>query len=49
MRLSKGLLAALDILKLDEFKVVYPGNVSYALHVKIEVLPLDQWLIDPLG
>ncbi len=45
-RLNKGLLAALEILKLDDFKIIYPGSVRYALHEKIEVVPLEQWLVE---
>jgi predicted AAA+ superfamily ATPase len=48
-RLSKGLLAALEILKLDDFKLVYPGSARYALHEKIEVVPLEQLLVEFLG
>jgi len=44
--LSKGLLAALEILKLDDFKIIYPGSARYALHEKIEVVPLEQWLVE---
>jgi predicted AAA+ superfamily ATPase len=45
-RLSKSLLGALEILKLDEFKIIYPGTMRYALHEKIEVVPLEQWLCE---
>jgi hypothetical protein len=48
-RLSKGLLAALEILKLDDFKVIYPGTMCYALHEKNEVVPLEQWLCEKLA
>ena len=48
-RLSKGLLAALEILKLDDFKVIYPGTMRYALHEKNEVVPLEQWLCEKLA
>lgn len=45
-RLSKSLLGALEILKLDEFKIIYPGTMRYALHEKIEVVPLELWLCE---
>jgi hypothetical protein len=48
-RLSKGLLAALEILKLDDFKIVYLGTMRYALHEKNEVVPLEQWLCEKLA
>jgi hypothetical protein len=48
-RLSKGLLAALEILKLDDFKVIYPGTMCYLLHEKIEVVPLEQWRYEELA
>ena len=43
-RLSKGLLAALEILKL----VVYPGTMRYLLHENIEVVPLEHLLCEEL-
>ena len=47
--MSKGLLAALEILKLDDFKVIYPGTMCYLLHEKIEVVPLEQWRYEELA
>lgn len=43
-RLTRSMAAALEILKLDEYKVIYPGKLRYALHEKIEVVPLEDWL-----
>ena len=48
-RFSKSLLAALEILKLDDFKVIYPGTMRYLLHENIEVVPLEQWLYEELA
>jgi predicted AAA+ superfamily ATPase len=48
-RLSKSLLGALEILKLDEFKIVYPGTMCYVLHEIIEVVPLERWLCEKLA
>jgi predicted AAA+ superfamily ATPase len=45
-RLTRSMVAALEILKLDEFKVIYPGKMRYALNEKIEVVPLEQWILD---
>jgi hypothetical protein len=45
-RLTKPLLGALEILKLDEFKIIYPGRMRYALHEQIEVVPLEQWICE---
>jgi len=39
-------VAALEVLKLDEFKVIYPGRLRYVLNEKIEVVPLEQWILD---
>jgi hypothetical protein len=38
--------AALEILKLDELKVIYPGKLRYVVNEKIEVVPLEEWLWD---
>jgi predicted AAA+ superfamily ATPase len=45
-RLSRSMLAALEILKLDQLKIVYPGKMRYSLQEKIEVVPLEQWLLE---
>ena len=45
-RLTRSMAAALEILKLDEFKVIYPGKLRYVLNEKIEVVPLEEWLLD---
>ena len=45
-RLTRSMVAALEILKLNEFKVIYPGKMRYALNEKIEVVPLEQWILD---
>jgi predicted AAA+ superfamily ATPase len=45
-RLTKPLLGALEILKLDEFKIIYPGRMRYPLHEQIEVVPLEQWICE---
>lgn len=45
-RLTRSMVAALEILKLDEFKVIYPGKMRYCLKQEIEVVPLDQWIMD---
>jgi predicted AAA+ superfamily ATPase len=44
-RLTKNLLSALEILKLDDFKIIYPGAVRYGLHKGIEVVPLEEWMM----
>lgn len=41
-RLTRSMVGALDILKLDEFKIIYPGKLKYVLNEKIEVIPLEQ-------
>jgi predicted AAA+ superfamily ATPase len=48
-RLTRSMAAALEILKLDEFKVIYPGKLRYALNEKIEVVPLEEWLLDSVA
>jgi predicted AAA+ superfamily ATPase len=40
------MVAALEILKLDKLKIVYPGKMRYSLQDKIEVVPLEQWLLE---
>jgi len=45
-RLSRSMVAALEILKLDKLKIVYPGKMRYSLQDKIEVVPLEQWLLE---
>jgi len=45
-RLSKSLLGALELLRLDEFKIIYPGRVRYGLEGNIEVVPLEEWLLE---
>jgi hypothetical protein len=45
-RLSRSMLAVLEILKLDQLKIVYPGKMCYSLQDKIEVVPLEQWLLE---
>ena len=45
-RLSRSMVAALEILKLDQLKIVYPGKMRYSLQDKIEVVPLEQWLLE---
>lgn len=41
-RLTPSMRHALDDLKLDAIWVIYPGNVAYALHERVQVLPLSQ-------
>ena len=40
------MVAALEILKLDQLKIVYPGKMRYSFQDKIEVVPLEQWLLE---
>ena len=41
-RMTKSLQVALDDLKLDRAWIVYPGRARYAVHEKVEVLPLAE-------
>jgi hypothetical protein len=41
-KLTRSMQVALDDLKLDEFRVVYPGDKRYRLAKKVEVVPLAE-------
>jgi hypothetical protein len=40
-RASKAMHVALEDLRLDRLYVIYPGKERYALHDRIEVIPLS--------
>ena len=44
-RWTRSLSAALEILHLDELKIIYSGKLRYSLQEKIEVVPLEDWLL----
>ena len=46
--MTKSLHVALADLKLDQAWIVYPGNERYAVHKKVEVVPLSE-IPGPLG
>ena len=46
--LTPSMRIALADLKLDELHVVYPGDRRYALAKKVDVVPLAEYVIDPL-
>jgi predicted AAA+ superfamily ATPase len=39
-KLTKSMIDSMELLNLDKLFVIYPGNTSYALSEKVEVMPL---------